>query len=354
MSEEYSKVLERMRNEYFQQTGVYPDENSDIEIKMKILAGELHALGVNIDWLKRQLNPEMADGQYLDYHAAKLGLTRKSPAKASGTVRFYPSGNVFLDYTINAGTLVSTAGKNPVRFTTVETVVLHPGDEYVEALAVAVDGGSNGNVNPGEISVMVSLLFPIEKATNPQAFTGGTDEESDEVFRGRIKAAQGFPSTGSNAAYYEKLALSVAGVGAAYVAPQRRGKGTIDIFILPNGAVEEDDVLQNVKNLVLNERELGVDVEVLKATTVQGNVTVTIYPAEGYTFDAVKHKCVQAVTDKVSLLTIGQDFKLSDIGDALYHTQGVGDYKFDSSASNIIAGTNRIITSVSLTMKEGV
>ena len=58
MSEEYSKVLERMRNEYYRQTGMFPDENSDIQIKMKILAGELHALGVNIDWLKRQLNPE--------------------------------------------------------------------------------------------------------------------------------------------------------------------------------------------------------------------------------------------------------------------------------------------------------
>lgn len=354
MSEEYSKILERMRNEYYQQTGTYPDENSDIEIKMKILAGELHALGVNIDWLKRQLNSDTADGEYLDYHAAKLGLTRKSPAKATGTVRFYPTGNVFMDYTINAGTLVSTAGKNPVRFMTLETVVLHPDEEYVQASAVAVEGGSNGNVNPGEISVMVSVLQPVERVTNTQSFTGGTDEESDEIFRSRIKAAQGFPSTGTNAAYYEKLALSVAGVGSAYVAPKRRGKGTVDIFILPNGSVDEAQVLQNVKNLVLAERELGVDVEVLKATAVQGNITVTIYPAEGYTFESVKNNCVQAVTEKVSLLKIGQDLKLTDIGDALYHSQGVEDYKFDSSASNIIAGSNRIITSVSLTMKEGV
>lgn len=354
MSEEYSKVLERMRNEYYRQTGMFPDENSDIQIKMKILAGELHALGVNIDWLKRQLNPETADGEYLNYHGSKLGLTRKPPAKASGTVRFYTGGELFSDYVIKAGTLVSTSGKNPVRFETTEAVILSAGADYADAKVRAVEGGSSGNVNTGEVSVMVSLLQPVSKVTNLSKFTGGTDEESDEDFRSRIVAAQSFPATGTNAAYYEKLALSVTGVGAAYVSPQRRGKGTVDIFILPNGAVEESQVLENLEALVLQERELGVDVDVLKATSVQGSVTVTIYPDEGYTFDTVKTNCSEAVQRKVSNLTIGEDLKLSDIGDALYHAQGVYDYKFDSSSSNITAGENRIITGVTLTMKEGV
>lgn len=354
MSEEYSKVLERMRNEYYRQTGMFPDENSDIEIKMKILAGELHALGVNIDWLKRQLNPETADGEYLDYHGSKLGLTRKSPSKASGKVRFYSAGGLLTDYLIKAGTLVSTAGKNPVRFETTENVILSAGFEYVDVAAAAVEGGSSGNVNAGEISVMVSLLQPVSKVSNVSAFSGGTDEESDDDFRSRITASQGFPATGSNAAYYEKLAMSVTGVGAAYVSPKRRGKGTVDIFVLPDGAVEEDEVLENIETLVLKERELGVDVDVLTVSSVQGSVTVTVYPEEGYSFDTVKENCLQAVQRKVSNLTIGEDLKLSDIGDALYHAQGVYDYKFDSSASNISAGNNSIITGITLTMKEGV
>lgn len=354
MSEEYSKVLERMRNEYYKQTGMLPDENSDIEIKMKILAGELHALGVNIDWLKRQLNPETADGEYLDYHGSKLGLTRKEAVKATGTVRFYSAGGVMTNYTIVSGTLVSTAGKNPVRFKTTENVVLKAGASYADVKAAAIEGGSSGNVNAGEISVMVSVLQPISKVTNVSAFTGGTDVESDEDFRSRIMTAQSFPPTGTNAAYYEKLALSVEGVGAAYVSPRRRGKGTVDIFVLPNGAAAESVVLENLENLVLEERELGVDVDVLKATSVQGSVTVTIYAEEGYDFNIVKNNCTEAVQRKVSNLTIGEDLKLSDIGDALYHAQGVYDYKFDSLASNIIAGENRIITGVTLTMKEGV
>lgn len=354
MSEEYSKVLERMRNEYYQQTGMFPDENSDIEIKMKILAGELHALGVNIDWLKRQLNPETADSEYLDYHGSKLGLTRKSPKRAKGTVRFYSSGEIFTSYIIKEGTLVSTAGKNPVRFETTEAVVLSPGADYVDANAIAVEGGSAGNVNTGEISVMVSLLQPISKVTNLSAFTQGTDEESDEDFRSRILACQGFPPTGTNAAYYEKLALSVTGVGAVYVAPRRRGKGTVDIFVLPNGAVAESEVLENVRALMLQERELGVEVNVLSVSSAQGSVTVTIYPEEGYTFEAVKDNCTESVQRKVSNLTVGQDLKLSDIADALYHAQGVYDYEFDSGSENIIAGDNRIITGVTLTMREGV
>lgn len=354
MSEEYSKILDRMRNKYYEQTGMFPDENSDIEIKMKILAGELHALGVNIDWLKRQLNPETADGVYLDYHGSKLGLTRKPPSKASGTVRFYAAGVLLTSYTIKAGTLVSTAGKNPVRFETTESVTLTPGSDYVDAKVIAVEGGSMGNVGVGEITVMVSLLQAVSKVTNISAFTQGTDEESDEDFRSRIVSAQGFPPTGTNAAYYEKLALSVTGVGSAYVSPQRRGKGTIDIFILANGAVEESKVLENVKSLVLQERELGVDVNVTTASAAQGSVTVTIYPEEGYKFDVVKDNCSKAVQRKVNNLTIGEDLKLSDIADALYHAQGVYDYEFDSGSENIIAGENRIITGVTLSMREGV
>lgn len=354
MSETYSEILERMRNEYYQRTGMLPDENSDIEIKMKILAGEIHALGVNVDWLKRQLDYKTSDGEYLDYHGSKLGLTRRSPAKAAGVVRFYSVGNAFSDYTIYAGTLVSTAGKNPVRFATTETVVLAQGQPYVDAGVTALEGGSSGNINAGEVSVMVSLLQLVESVTNLQAFTGGTDAETDEDFRSRIEAAQSFPATGTNAAYYQQLALSVLGVGAAYVAPLKRGKGTVDIYVLPNGAVQESELLENVKELFLEERELGVDVTVYKAVTASGSVSVTVYPKDGYSFETVKSNCSQGIMRKVANLKIGEDLKLSDIGEAIYHADGVYDYKFDSSASNITAGSNRIITSVSLTIKEGV
>jgi len=50
------------------------------------------------------------------------------------------------------------------------------------------------------------------KCYNPEAFTGGTDTESDELLRARILESFDSLPTGSNKAFYEAEALKVVAV----------------------------------------------------------------------------------------------------------------------------------------------
>ena len=68
MSENYSEILERMQTEFEKNAGYVPDDASDIGIRMKTLAGEIFSLESSIDFLKRQMFPTTATGEYLDKH----------------------------------------------------------------------------------------------------------------------------------------------------------------------------------------------------------------------------------------------------------------------------------------------
>lgn len=69
--------------------GYVPDDASDIGIRMKTLAGEIFSLESSLDFLKRQMFPTTATGEYLDKHAEMRGLKRKPAIKASGKLMFY-------------------------------------------------------------------------------------------------------------------------------------------------------------------------------------------------------------------------------------------------------------------------
>ncbi|MFQ7061561.1 MAG: hypothetical protein ACLRQY_02295 [[Clostridium] leptum] len=69
MSETYESILSRMQDQFQELAGFPADDASDIGIRLKVLAGELFSACTNLDWLKRQVFPQTAQGIQLDYHA---------------------------------------------------------------------------------------------------------------------------------------------------------------------------------------------------------------------------------------------------------------------------------------------
>ena len=91
--------------------------------------------------------------------------------------------------TINAGTSVSAPATGTAAAVTFEVIAdtrLEPGEEILENIDVrALEVGSIGNVGTGNISAIdVEGLL----VTNPAAFTTGTDIESDNGLRDRIRS----------------------------------------------------------------------------------------------------------------------------------------------------------------------
>lgn len=96
------------------------------------------------------------------------------------------------DRQILAGTVVKVPANNinpEIEYTTLRDAVIPAGEDTSDEIpVVAISAGSIGNAGINTITIFNTLPFPGAEVTNTNAFTNGTDAESDEVFRDRIKA----------------------------------------------------------------------------------------------------------------------------------------------------------------------
>ena len=84
--ESYEEILQRMEEEYEQQSNCKIADVSEVGLRMRVLAGELHRLGASLDWLERQAFPQTATGTQLDLHGAQRGILRKPATKVPASV----------------------------------------------------------------------------------------------------------------------------------------------------------------------------------------------------------------------------------------------------------------------------
>lgn len=347
--ESVEKIYSRMMDNYNVLTGNYPSEASDTAIKLKLLAGEISAFQMNLDFIKNQMFIESATGKYLDYHGSQRGLQRKQSIKAKGTVTFSTPYALTYSLTIPKGTVVAVSGDTPVMFETDTAAVISPGKTSASVACTACQGGEKGNVRSGAISVIVSSTGNANTVTNTDAFTGGTDEENDEQFRKRILDTIINLTNGTNAAYYKKLALSIEGVEGAGVIPLNRGAGTVDVFICGKGTAASTALIEKVQALLDEKREINTDVLVSSASQWSISFTITLTVKEGYDFESVKQKCISAIKEYVASLGVGEPVYISNLSERIYHIEGVKNHRFSGSDRFPTQKTFPVVTGVTVT-----
>ena len=205
--EELNAIYERMRAIFAEEAGFVPNNGCDAMVRLYALASEVQSLLAQADWVLDQSFPQTAVGQYLDYHAEMRALTRLPAAKATGVLRFSAPSAAVTDYEIDAGSVAMTSGG--VRFETTEKATLAKGETYVDVPASAVEAGASGNAIAGAIHLMSVYPVGITQCTNPEAFSGGSDEESDEKLRERVLESYKRLPNGANAAFYEQEPMRV-------------------------------------------------------------------------------------------------------------------------------------------------
>ena len=315
-----------MLGTYEQESGITVQNESDIMLRLRVLAGEIYAQRVYADYILRQMFPMTAVGEYLDAHAAQRGLTRKSGTKAVGKAIFYTAAEEHDDILIPAGTIIGTS--DALRYVTDSNTILRDGSKSVTVNVTAAQPGSAYNIIGGRLSVIVTPVMGIESVRNAIQFYGGTDDESDELLRERVSDSYRNISNGANAAYYHAAAMSVDGVYSAAVVGASRGAGTVDVYVSAKGASVTQEKLAQVQAVLDEKREVNVDARAVRATSISVNLYIHLSVAEGYDFDTVAAKVQTAVTDYINALGVGNDLWLSDVGEVVYHIEGVESYKF--------------------------
>ncbi len=339
MSYTYKQILDRMNNKFTELSGYEPENASDSEIKIKLLAGELYSLCTEIDRIKLQMFPNTATGQYLDMHARQRGLSRIKGDKASGFVIFRLDMPVDHDITIPKGTVCSNSDGS-LRYLTVydEIIPRNTTERLIEC--EAENSGQQYNVARNIVKVMITYFSVGMSITNASSFIGGTDDESDEAFRKRIEESYKNTPNGANEQYYINLAKSVDGIHSATVTGSMQSGG-INVCVGGKGGVPSNDAYQNVIDLLNISCPFGINLTVTTPELVTVNVTASISVKNGYNESETLANVQRSIASFFSELAVGEDFKTAALGKAVYESYGVDNYSF-SGMSDISIGAGEL------------
>lgn len=347
---EWTEIYEQMRGTFAQRAGFVPSEGCDSAVRLYALAAELQSLLMQADWVLDQSFPQTAQGMYLDYHAETRGITRGAAEKAVGTLRFAAADKVTATCPIEKGTVCMTA--EGVRFETTEDAAIAVGSQWVDVPAQAVEAGAGGNVIAGTVTLLSAMPVGVVQCTNPAAFSGGCDAESDEALRGRVLASYQRLPNGANAAYYEQEAMRYPGVAAAKAVGRARGIGTVNVVIATHAGVPDAALLAAVEMDLQKKREIAVDVKVLAPTVETVAVTAALKAAPGYTFAEVKAGAQSALEALFTGELLGKSVTTARLLTLLCGVEGVENVHLTAPAADVAVGSTELPMLGTVTISE--
>lgn len=273
-----------------------------------------------IDWAAKQNLLSYAEGEYLDALGELLGVERLEAGSAITTLEFTLSEALDFAVTIPEGTRVSPDGE--LYFSTDETLVIDAGETTGAVGATCMESGEAGNgYTAGQITEIVDPVAYVESVTNTTETSGGSDEESDEDLRERIRLApESFSVAGPSGAYeyWAKSASSSIG-DVAIVAPEDE-PGHVYVYVLmEDGSLPTDDILELVDDTLSSEklRPITDTVHVLAPEEVSYDIDLTYYIAteDSTNASSIQEAVETAVTDYISWQKeeIGRDIIPSEL-----------------------------------------
>lgn len=347
---EWTEIYEQMRGTFAQRAGFVPSEGCDSAVRLYALAAELQSLLMQADWVLDQSFPQTAQGMYLDYHAETRGITRGAAEKAAGVIRFAAADKVTAACPIEKGTVCMTA--EGVRFETTEDAAIAVGSQWVDVPAQAAEAGAGGNVIAGTVTLLSAMPVGVVQCTNPTAFSGGCDAESDEALRGRVLASYQRLPNGANAAYYEQEAMRYPGVAAAKAVGRARGIGTVNVVIATHAGVPDAALLAAVETDLQKKREIAVDVKVLAPTVETVAVTAALKAAPGYTFAEVKAGAQSALEALFTGELLGKSVTTARLLTLLCGVEGVENVHLTAPAADVAVGSTELPMLGTVTISE--
>lgn len=280
----------------------------------------------------------------------KRGITRAAAEKAVGTLRFAAADKVTAACPIEKGTVCMTA--EGVRFETTEDATIAVGSQWADVPAQAVEAGAGGNVIAGTVTLLSAMPVGVVQCTNPAAFSGGCDAESDEALRGRVLASYQRLPNGANAAYYEQEAMRYPGVAAAKAVGRARGIGTVNVVIATHAGVPDAALLAAVEMDLQKKREIAVDVKVLAPAVETVAVTAALKAAPGYTFAEVKAGAQSALEALFTGGLLGKNVTTARLLTLLCGVEGVENVHLTAPAADVAVGSTELPMLGTVTISE--
>lgn len=348
----YQGLLDEMFAAYETHSGNRPDDASDAGIRLRVLAGQLFALHSRISWIQRQFFPSTATGTQLDQLAAMWGLARKEASFAEGMLLFSrPEAETLPEAQLPSGIICAAPGTQGKQFVTLEPSILPEGETQALVPARALETGADSNVAAGKITIPVNPPQGVTQVTNPSAFDGGADTETDDHLRRRLADRLGKMPNGANADTYREKALAYDGVLEAAVLPRARGKGTVDVIILTASQAPEETLRSQIQADFEHNREIGTDILVRGAVYTPVDLSVRVLAEYGYDAGLVAAQCKAALCGMLEALPLGGPLLAAQIGEALFHVEGVANYALEAPREDVLFSADAKLTPGEITVQ---
>ena len=304
----------------------------------RVVAGGLVALYKYAEFLVRQMWPDLAEDDYLDWHGARWKIPRRAAAAATGTVLFTGiDGSA-----IPQGSVLRRADGQEYATTAAGVIA-------GEQALVAVEAITPGQASSASVNTALRLSSPIDGVTGlAKAYTeldGGADAEEDEPYRSRILRRIRQPPHGGRRLDYEAWALSIAGVTRVWVYPGEQGAGSVVVRFMRdddagNGIPSAGEVadVQTYLNIVR-----PVTAAVFAVAPVAAPLAFTIH-VEPDT-PAIRQAVTAELTDLIRReAEPGGTLLLSHVREAVSIAVGEADNIITAPAANVVAAAGDITT----------
>jgi len=249
-----------------------------------VWAGGVHLLYGYLEWIAKQIFPDLSDRDVLLRQASLYGI---SPTPAS-----YAAGSVTATG-VNGSTILTgsylTLGDQRYRVTSGGTISAGTATVSVQA----VTAGAVGDVAAG---VTLSWESPISGVSSTAivasgGIAGGFDEESTDGVRDRLILRWREPPEGGADQDYEAWALAVAGVTRAWVYPVEQGLGTVVVRVVcdgqDGGILPSSATVSAVQTALDAQRPTTAEVHALAPTALPVAFTIHLSPDTADTRAAV-------------------------------------------------------------------
>ena len=252
-------------------------------------------------------------GKELDALGDLFHNSRLEAQHATVTIKFTLSDSQSQGVTVPKGTRVTPDGS--VFFATDEDLVFSPNTTELskEVTATATAAGSNHNdYSVGAINILTDTVAYIAKVENTTVSGGGSDMETDDEYRERLRESPFSFSVAGPANSYRAIAMAVS-ADIADVAVYSPSAGVVEIAVIKDGGdipPSDDSILSAIEEAcsAKNRRPLTDKVQVVPASAVTTNVNVTYYVGNS---DTSKKTAIEAAVSEY------QEWQVGKIGRAI-------------------------------------
>lgn len=219
----------------------------DAEVYARVQAAAVHTLYGYLDYLARNMLPDLCDEDWLYRHGRIKRCPRKDAVSAAGFIRW---DGISGTPTLPAGTQIQR--DDQVTYTTTQTVKAAGG--LLRVPVTADVAGAAGNTDDGTALRLGTPVSGIPSTGYADTLTGGTDVEELETWRARVLERYYWIPQGGADPDYVIWAKEISGITRAWAFRHWQGKGTVGVMVAtsdPEHPAPSDDAVLAVRNHIL-------------------------------------------------------------------------------------------------------